>query len=71
MADTELMLTILRDVQARLGRMEIILREHTSRLGRIERQTAEAGVVHAEQSLRIDRLAERIDRIEQRLELEP
>lgn len=62
-------LLILRDVQARLGRIEDGQREVVRRLGRIEQSTAYAQVAHAEQQLEIDRLRERVDRIEQRLEL--
>ena len=43
-------------------------REHTRRLGHIELNTAQQNVADAEQSTRIDRLAERVARTETRLE---
>jgi hypothetical protein len=52
----------LRDVRA-------VLREHTQRLGRIETAVAHAHVAQAEASVRMDTLAERIDRIERRLDI--
>jgi len=44
-----------RDIIARLGHIEMVLADHT--------------LSWAEQSVRIDRIAERLDRIERRLEL--
>ncbi len=71
-----LLLEHLKRFQAGQDRIERKLDEHTQRLGRIEitlaRLTSAQGQheeVYAEQSVRIDRLAERIDRIERRLEL--
>ncbi len=60
---------ILRDIQTRLGRIEDVLIEHTRRLGRIEQNLAAVGVAAADESVRIDRLTERVNRIERRLEL--
>ncbi|MBS0461817.1 MAG: hypothetical protein JSS41_05020 [Proteobacteria bacterium] len=78
MADNieNLILEHLKRFQTGQDRIERKLDEHTQRLGRIEIALARlAGSqsqhdeVYAEQSVRIDRLAERLDRIERRLEL--
>jgi predicted nucleic acid-binding Zn-ribbon protein len=71
-----LVLEHLRALRAGQERMERKLDEHTQRLGRLEMAIAglRRDMVHtdeaaAEQSVRIDHLAERLDRIERRLEL--
>ena len=71
-----LVLEHLRALRAGQERMERKLDEHTQRLGRLEMAIAglRSDMVHtdeaaAEQSVRIDHLAERLDRIERRLEL--
>ena len=71
-----LMLEHLKRFQASQDRIERKLDEHTQRLGRIEiavsslkRDIAYNEETQAEQSVRIDHLAERIERIERRLEL--
>jgi chromosome segregation ATPase len=65
----------LRAIRGDIGRLSQKLDEHTQRLGRIEvavsslrRDIANNEESWAEQSIRIDRLAERIERIERRLE---
>ena len=70
-----LMLEHLKRFQASQDRIERKLDEHTQRLGRIEiavsslkRDIAYNEETQAEQSVRIDHLAERIERIERRLE---
>lgn len=55
---------VSRDIQARLGRIEDTLTKQTRRFGRIERQLASVGVATADESVRLDRLTERVDRIE-------
>jgi hypothetical protein len=69
MANLELVLELLRRMQADLRDIKDTQREHTRRLGHIELNTAQQNVADAEQSTRIDRLADRIERIETRLEL--
>jgi hypothetical protein len=71
-----LVLEHLKRFQTVQDRIEHKLDEHTLRLGRIEmavsgikRDIAYNDETQAEQSVRIDHLAERIDRIERRLEL--
>jgi chromosome segregation ATPase len=71
-----LVLEHLKRFQASQDRIERKLDEHTQRLGRIEITLARLASaqgqheeVFAEQSVRIDRLSERLDRIERRLEL--
>jgi chromosome segregation ATPase len=71
-----LILEHLKRFQAGQDRVERKLDEHTQRLGRIEmavaglrRDIALTDEATAEQSLRIDHLSERIERIERRLEL--
>ena len=71
-----LLLEHLKRFQAGQDRIERKLDEHTQRLGRIEITLARLASVqgqheetYAEQSVRIDRLAERLDRVERRLEL--
>ena len=71
-----LLLEHLKRFQAGQDRIERKLDEHTQRLGRIENKLASlrGGIgqgeeAWAEQSVRIDKLAERLDRIERRLEI--
>jgi septal ring factor EnvC (AmiA/AmiB activator) len=71
-----LVLEHLRAIRADIARMERKQDETITRLGRLElavaglrRDVAHTDEAAAEQSLRIDHLAERIDRIERRLEL--
>ena len=73
---SNLVLEHLKRFQAGQDRIEKTLQEHTHRLGRIELSIAglrrdishsEEGI--AEHSVRMDTLADRIDRIERRLEL--
>ncbi|GHU20302.1 hypothetical protein FACS189475_08950 [Betaproteobacteria bacterium] len=71
-----LMLEHLKRFQATQDRIERKLDEHTQRLGRIEiavsstkREIAFNDETQAEQSVRIDHIAERLERIERRLEL--
>ena len=56
-------------MQGDLRDIKDTLREHTRSLGRIELNTAQQNVANAEQSTQIDRFAERVERIETRLEL--
>jgi len=71
MADNvdNLMLEHLKRFQASLDRVERKLGDHTQRMGRIETIMADHTLSWAEQSVRLDRLAERLERIERRLEL--
>jgi len=68
-----LMLEHLKRFQAGQDRIEHVLSELKQRMGRIELAFARANGSHeesyAEQSVRIDYLSDRIDRIERRLEL--
>jgi predicted trehalose synthase len=71
-----LLLEHLKRFQTTLARIEHRQEEHTQRLGRIEialagmrRDMAHNDEAWAEQSVRIDRINERIERIERRLEL--
>ena len=71
-----LLLEHLKRFQASQDRIERKLDEHTIRLGRIELAVARLASTqaqheegYAEQGLRMDRLAERIERIEKRLDL--
>ncbi len=73
---TNLVLEHLKRFQAGQDRIEKTLQEHTQRLGRIElsiaglrRDNAHGEESIAEHSVRMDQLADRIDRIERRLEL--
>jgi hypothetical protein len=69
MADLELVLEMLHRIAGRLRDIKDTKREQTRRLGHIELNPAQANVADAEQSTRIDRLAERVERLETRLEL--
>lgn len=69
MANLEPVLEVLRRMQGDLRDIKDTLREHTRSLGRIELNTAQQNVANAEQSTQIDRFAERVERIETRLEL--
>jgi chromosome segregation ATPase len=71
-----LILEHLKRFQAGQDRIERKLEEHTQRLGRLEvgiaglrRELAYNEEAWAEQNLRIDRIGERIDRIERRLDI--
>ncbi|MDR0779906.1 MAG: hypothetical protein LBF16_04300 [Pseudomonadales bacterium] len=71
-----LLLEHMQRFQAGQERIERTLKEHTQRLGRIELAIARTSsnqshqeTDYAEQSVRLDQLAERLDRIERRLEL--
>lgn len=71
-----LVLEHLRAIRTDIARMERKQDETITRLGRLElavaglrRDVAHTDEGAAEQSVRLDRLAERIDRIERRLEL--
>lgn len=71
MADVtlEMVLELQRRALDELREVRATLREHTQRLARIEAGAAHAHVAQVEESARIDRLAERIERIERRLEI--
>jgi septal ring factor EnvC (AmiA/AmiB activator) len=71
-----LVLEHLRAIRADIARMERKQDETITRLGRLElavaslrRDVAHTDESAAEQNVRVDHLAERIDRIERRLEL--
>jgi len=73
---SNLVLEHLKRFQAGQDRIEKTLQQHTQRLGRIEvsiaglrREISHGEEAIAEHSVRMDRLADRIDRIERRLEL--
>jgi hypothetical protein len=66
----------LKRFQAKLDRIEQKLDEQTMRMGNVEvslaavrRDLGHGDEVRAEQSVRLDHLSQRIDRIERRLEL--
>lgn len=72
-----LVLEQLRTIRADIGTIKHDTREATHRIGRIEisiaglrRDMAHHDEVVAEQSVRIDRITERVERIEKRLEIE-
>lgn len=71
MAETDLtlVLEILRPMQEELRDIKNEVREHARRFARIERQLAGIVVTEADQSMRVDQLTERVERIERRLEL--
>jgi hypothetical protein len=71
-----LLLEHLKAIRADIGTIKMDLKENTTRLGRIEvavaglrRDIAHNEEATAEQGLRIDRIADRVERIEKRLEL--
>jgi chromosome segregation ATPase len=73
-----LLLEHLKQFQATLSRIDRRQEEVVTRLGRLEvavaglrRDIAHAEEGSAEQGVRIDHLAERVERIERRLELAP
>ncbi len=73
-----LILEHLKALRSEVASLRSELRENTVRLGRLElgiaalrREAAYHDETAAEQSVRIDRLVERIERIERRLDLEP
>jgi len=71
-ADTEsLILEHLRAIRSSQDDHSASLRELTDRAGRLERLTADLHTDFASISVRMDRLTSRVERIEQRLELEP
>lgn len=72
----DLVLEHLKKIQGALSGIGAVLAEHTAWLGRMEvaiaglrRDIAQSEESSAEFSVRIDRLAQRVDRIERRLEL--
>jgi len=73
-----LLLEHLKVIRADIASIKADLKENTHRLGRVElaiaglrRDLAHYEEGSAEQGLRMDRLAERIERIENRLDLMP
>ena len=71
-----LMLEHLKAIRADISVIKSDIKEHTHRLGRIEvsisglrRDMALSDETTAEQSVRMDRMNDRIERIERRLEL--
>jgi len=64
-----LMLEILKKIQADISGLKFDMVDLKHRVSMIERNTADIATSYAGQSLRIDRLEERLDRIERRLEL--
>lgn len=71
-----LMLEHLKAIRADISSIKADLKENTSRLGRVElaiaglrRDMAHYDEGSAEQSLRMDRIVDRIERIEKRLDL--
>lgn len=74
--DNGLLLEHLKRIQADLASIKATLAEHTARFGRLEvsiaglrRDLAHGEEGSAEMSVRLDRLKERVERIERRLEL--
>jgi hypothetical protein len=69
-AETEsLVLEILKKIQGDIAGLKFDMVDVKHRISMIERNTADIAASYAGQSLRIDRLEERLDRIERRLEL--
>ncbi|WP_395710494.1 hypothetical protein [Reyranella sp.] len=66
---SELMLEILRTISRDVADIKATQSEHTRRLGRIEQALAQRGVDDADAGVRFDRLVERVEQIERRLEL--
>ena len=66
---SELIVEILRRVQADVGDIKIDIRETHSRIGLMERQIADIHVPLADLSSRIDRRDEMMERVMRRLEL--
>lgn len=73
-----LLLEHLKAIRADIAGIKADLKENVRRLGRVEMalaglrlDMAHHGEGMAERSLRLDRLAERIERIEKRLDLSP
>lgn len=71
-----LVLEHLKAIQADIANIKSDLKEQGHRLGRMEmslidlrREVVNSDALSAEQGLRIDRLADRVERIERRLEL--
>lgn len=71
-----LLLEHLKAIRADLGSLKADLKENTQRLGRVEvslvslrRDSIHVEEGQVEQDMRLDRLAERLERIERRLEL--
>lgn len=64
-----LMLEILKRIQADIAGFKFDMVDLKHRVSLIERNTADIASSYAGQSVRIDRLEERLDRIERRLEL--
>ncbi len=64
-----LILEILKNIQGRIGRIELDISDMKSRLSHVEVSVAQQALQLAEMNLRMDRLEERVGRIERRLEL--
>lgn len=64
-----LVLRYLRDISAQLGEVRGDLREMKGRLGNLARQSAQQLAMYATLASRMDRLDERLARVERRLEL--
>ena len=64
-----LVLEILKKIQTDVASVKFDMVDLKHRVSMIERNTADIATSYAGQSLRIDRLEERLDRIERRLEL--
>ena len=63
------MFQILKKIQADISGLKFDMVDLNHRVSMIERNTADISASYAGQSMRIDRLEERLDRIERRLEL--
>jgi hypothetical protein len=64
-----LVLEILRRIQADVAILREDMRDVKTRLSSIEARLAHSGADYATQSLRIDRLEDRLERIEHRLDI--
>jgi tetrahydromethanopterin S-methyltransferase subunit G len=64
-----LVLEILRRMQADMAILRDDMRDVKTRLSSIEGRLAHSSADHATQSLRIDRLEDRLERIEHRLDI--
>jgi hypothetical protein len=66
-----MLLTLLRRIDGKVDRLSDDVRDHKGRMTSLEASVAQLHGDFAGQSLRIDRIEGRLDRIERRLELHP
>jgi tetrahydromethanopterin S-methyltransferase subunit G len=66
---TNLVLEQLRDIRSRIDNLQSDMRQVILRLGSIERHVAGLNISDVNQNSEIDRIKQRLDRVERRLEL--